>query len=292
MNNIIKIDAKDLPAKLKKIRKPPKRLYALGNIDLLYKDSFGIIGSRRITEYGIKNCEFFTQELALRDIPIVSGLAKGTDTVTHRTSIKCNGFTIAVLGCGLNKIFPKENEKLFKEIVEKGGLVITEYEEDVEADKNNFPERNRIIAGISEGILVIEASSRSGTSITARNATEQGKKVFALPGRLDSIQGIGVNNLIKKGAILTTCVEDILKYYPQFIKETRINVSQKTIPLKLSRDYKIIYLILEKGECFFEEILEKSNLEIRYLLKLLTKMEMEKFICQDFYGRYKLTERS
>ena len=125
----------------------------------------------------------------MRDIPIVSGMAIGTDTVAHKTALENLGETIAVLGTGFNHIFPKENVTLFEQIVKKGGLVITEYEENIGLNKNNFPKRNRIVTALSEGVLIIEAGYRSGTSITAKHAREQGKLVFAIPGKIDSAVG-------------------------------------------------------------------------------------------------------
>lgn len=172
---------KDYPEKLRKIKNSPKKIYAIGNTKLLFKDSFAVIGTRKITEYGIKNCEYFSKELVLRDIPIVSGMALGTDSIAHKTALNYGGETIAVLGSGFKHIYPEENLELFKSIIEKGGLVITEYETDVEPDKRKFPKRNRIISALSEGVLIIEAAYRSGTSITAKWAYSQGKKVFALP---------------------------------------------------------------------------------------------------------------
>ena len=200
-HRIIQLTKKEFPQKLKVINNPPEILYAIGNINLLKEKSFGIIGTRKISEYGEKNCKFFTKELTLRDIPIVSGMALGTDTIAHKTALENNGKTIAVLGSGFDNIFPKENLSLFEDIIKNDGLVITEYENSVKPIKTNFPERNRIITAISEGILVIEAAYRSGTSITVRNAKNQKKKVFALPGRLDSCVGVGVNKMIKKGNV-------------------------------------------------------------------------------------------
>ena len=175
------ISKNNFPEKLKKIARPPQILYYIGNIDLIYKESFGIVGTRKITDYGINNCKYFTRELVCRNIPIVSGMAIGTDSVAHRTTIENGGETIAVLGCGLNYIYPEENIGLFNSIIESGGLIITKYEKNIQPLKKNFPRRNRIISALSEGILIIEAAYRSGTSITARWAYKQGKKVFALP---------------------------------------------------------------------------------------------------------------
>lgn len=256
-----------------------------GNINLLYKKSFAIVGTRKITEYGKKNCALFTRELVLRNIPIVSGMAIGTDTVVHKTVLENFGETIAVLGSGFNYIFPKENITLFEEIVEKGGLIITEYEENVMPNKNNFPKRNRIVTALSEGVLVIEAGYRSGTSITAKHAKEQEKLVFALPGKIDSKVGVGVNELIRKGAILTTKIEDILKYYPNFNK-----ASKKIIIRKLNSNYEKIINILEEGEKSMQELIVLSDIKISEIFGILTNMELENIIFKNYLGKYALVK--
>lgn len=168
-----------------------------------------------------------------------------------------------------------------------GGLIITEYEYDIKPLKENFPKRNRIITAISEGVLVIEAGYRSGTSITARSAKNQGKKVFALPGRLDSPVGIGVNKMIQKGAILTTTVDDILNYYPEF-KNRRKHSGNKRICLDCKGEYREIINVLQNKESTFEEILSSTKFSVKDLLKVLTSMEVEGIIDQNLYGRYSL----
>ena len=273
----------DFPNKLKRIKNAPERIYAIGNIDILYESSFAVVGSRNVSEYGIKNCKFFTKELVLRNIPIVSGMAIGTDTVAHRTALENNGKTIAVLGSGFNNIFPKENIELFYKIISNNGLVITEYEEYVKPEKANFSKRNRIITAISEGTLVIEAAYRSGTSITANNAREQGKKVFALPGKLDSYLGVGVNNLIKKGAILTTKIEDIIYSYPQFMDRKRINSN-----VNIKSEYLQIYNAIQNEGQTLDELLIETELEFKQLIELIYNMELEEIIYEDIDGRYKV----
>lgn len=261
----------------------------IGNTKLLFEDSFGIVGTRKITDYGIKNCENFTKEFVFRNIPVVSGMALGTDTVAHKTSLCYAGKTIAVLGSGFGNIFPIENKDLFEKIIENDGLVITEFEYDIKPLKQNFPKRNRIITALSEGILVIEAGYRSGSSISAKNAIKQGKLVFALPGMLDSTVGVGVNNLIKNGAILTTGIKDILKNYSQF--ENRKRITRRKILskcVKMKKEYREIYEIIENGNETVNDILENSNLETREILKLLTKMEIEGIVEQDISGKYVL----
>lgn len=281
-NKIIEINNKDFPEKLKKIKDMPQKLYAIGNLELLYKDCFAIVGTRRISEYGIKNCQFFSKELVLRDIPIVSGMAIGTDTVAHKTALEYGGTTIAVLGSGFNNIFPESNIDLFEEIISKNGLIITEFEQDIKPVKGNFPKRNRIITALSEGVLVIEAAYRSGTSITAANARKQGKKVFALPGKLDSPVGIGVNRLIKEGAVLTTNVEDILMSYPQFMYRKRKTYEKKVF----KEENNLIYQCIDDGK-YIDEILEECGLEFNSVIEIITKLEIDNYIYLDIDGRYK-----
>ena len=284
---IKKIESKDFPEKLKLIKKPPKELYVIGDENLLWEDCFGIVGTRRISDYGIRNCEKITKEFVFRNIPIVSGMAIGTDSVAHKTTIEYGGKTIAVLGSGFGNIFPLENKKLFNEIIENGGLIVTEFDYNVKPAKENFPKRNRIVTALSEGILVIEAGYRSGSSITAKNAIEQEKFVFALPGKLDSKVGVGVNNLIKKGAILTTEIGDILKRYPQFANKLRIEHKKKEIEnKKIRNDFQEIYNLIENGIADIDNILEKTKLDIRVVLMKLTNMEIEGLIKQDLSGKY------
>lgn len=285
-HRIIQLTKKEFPQKLKVINNPPEILYAIGNINLLKEKSFGIIGTRKISEYGEKNCKFFTKELTLRDIPIVSGMALGTDTIAHKTALENNGKTIAVLGSGFDNIFPKENLSLFEDIIKNDGLVITEYENSVKPIKTNFPERNRIITAISEGILVIEAAYRSGTSITVRNAKNQKKKVFALPGRLDSCVGVGVNKMIKNGAILTTCIEDIISVYPEF----KIRERKNSTNIKIKKEYEEIFYILKKDKENFESILMKTNLNLKTLIKILTDMQIDGIIKQDEFGIFEIAK--
>ena len=286
---IKEIEKIELPDKLKHIPKPPEKIYYIGDKKLLYNDSFAIIGSRKVSDYGVQNCRYFTKELVLRNVITVSGMAIGTDTIVHEETLNNFGKTIAVLGCGLNHIYPEKNEELFYRIINSGGLVISEYMPNEKVQKEFFPARNRIISAVSEGILIIEAAYRSGTSITARHAYSQGKKVFAVPGRLGSTVGVGVNKLIKEGAILTTEIEDILEHYPQFDNKKRIESHHK---VQLKKEYRKVYNILKDKEYSIEKLAMKTNMEIGELLPLITNMEIEDLIYRDTFGRYKLVERS
>lgn len=286
---IIKLEEKDYPEKLKKIKRVPKVLYGVGNIELLNDSCFAIVGTRKISDYGKENCEKISKEFAYRDIPVVSGMAIGTDAVAHKTVLKYGGKTIAVLGSGFNHIYPKENTELFYEILENDGLIITEYEKNVEPYKRNFPARNRIITAISEGVLVIEAAYRSGTSITANNAKDQGKKVFALPGKLDSYLGIGVNRLIKEGAILTTSINDIIEHYPQFMsKKRKTNIKNLS---KVGRKYLKIYKLIEDEGKFLEDLIENSGLRYKEVITLLMEMELKNLIYRQISGKYMIKKQ-
>lgn len=283
--NKIEINSKEYPKSLLNISNPPKILYALGNIELLYKPSIAIVGSRRISDYGIKNCRYFAKGLAIRNIPIVSGMAIGSDSIAHLEAIKLNAPTIAVLGTGFNNVFPKENIPLMHSIIEKNGLILTECEPDVDFNSKNFPKRNRIISGLALGVLVIEAAYRSGTSITVNFAKKQGKKVFAVPGRLDLKNGIGVNNFIKNGAQMVTCVEDIINYFFEF-KNKVLPEDNKTIP-KVKNNYSEILSLLEE-EKNIEELMWITKKSRNELLKILVNLQSKGLIKQEFGQGYKL----
>lgn len=205
---IININEREYPQALKEIYDPPISLYVKGNIEKLNNKNIGIVGCRECTEYGKKSAEYFAYNLSKQNINIVSGLAKGIDSYAHLGSLN-TGNTIAVLGNGLDIIYPKENLELANEIIKRGGTIISEYPCGTKPDKMKFPARNRIISGISSGIIVIEAKEKSGTLITVDFALEQGRDVFVVPGNINSINSVGTNDLIKQGARLVTTYEDI-----------------------------------------------------------------------------------
>ena len=267
---------KNYPRSLKSIKEPPMKLYYEGNYDLINSLCFSIVGSRDLTTYGRKIEQKFVKDLCLRGITIVSGMAVGADTVAHKETLKHGKKTIAVLPCGFHHIYPEQNEELYHQIIENGGLVVSEYEPNIKAQSAYFLKRNRIVAGLSQGLLVVEAKSRSGTSVTAKLAKEQGKKVFALPGRLDSKNGVGVNRLIKEeGAIMTISVGDIIDEIPEFqdlVKE----ISKQNDFVK--KEYRKIYSILNEEPLGLDEICFKTNNSIQATLNLLSMMEMDDLI--------------
>ena len=205
---IININEREYPQALKKIYDPPISLYVRGNIEKLNNKNIGIVGCRECTTYGKKSAEYFAYNLSKQNINIVSGLAKGIDSYAHLGSLN-TGNTIAVLGNGLDMLYPKENLELANEIIKRGGTIISEYPCGTKPDKMKFPARNRIISGISSGIIVIEAKEKSGTLITVDFALEQGRDVFVVPGNINSINSVGTNDLIKQGAMLVTTYEDV-----------------------------------------------------------------------------------
>lgn len=196
------------PEKLKYIYSKPQKLYVLGDEKLLNEKAIAIIGCREATEYGLKNAYKFGYELAKKGICVISGFARGIDTYSHKGAVAAKGKTIAVLGCGLDVVYPPENVELYKQIIVNGGAIITEYPLGSKPDKLHFPARNRIISGLSDGVLVVEAKKRSGTMITVEHALDQGKNVYAIPGNITSNNSYGTNELIKEGAIPVTSIDD------------------------------------------------------------------------------------
>ena len=207
----INMNSKYYPERLRNIDDPPKELYCLGNLELLnYKNNIAMIGSRNCSSYGERVAKDFAYNLAREDVCIVSGLAKGIDSFSHIGALNAKGKTIAVLGSGLYNIYPKENIKLVEAIIKNNGLVISEYPLGTKPLKHHFPERNRIISGLSDSVLVVEARKNSGTNITVDFALEQGKDVFVIPGNIYSKTSDGTNFLITEGAIPVLSYRDIL----------------------------------------------------------------------------------
>ena len=207
----ITIKDKNYPKKLLNISGVPKKLYCLGNISLLEKTIIAIVGSRACSEYGRIVASKFAKELSKQNVCIISGLAVGIDIAAHMEAIKYKGKTIAVLGGGLKDIYPPENREFLLQIIKNGGLAISEYSNEQETKNTNFPKRNRIISGLADGVLLVEAGKRSGSTITARYAKEQKKEVYCIPSNIDSTNGMGTNLLIQNGAKLTISSEDILR---------------------------------------------------------------------------------
>lgn len=211
--HIITIYDEEYPNKLKNIYDSPVTLYVKGNKDILNNNSISIVGCRNCSNYGKEVSMKFAYDLAKENITIISGMAKGIDTNSHIGCLHAKGKTIAVLGSGLDRIYPKENIALYNEIISSGGAIVSEYVIGTTATRMNFPARNRIISGLSDGVIVVEAKEKSGTLITVDFALEQGKDIFVVPGNITSHNSVGTNELIKQGAKCVTSVKDILEEY-------------------------------------------------------------------------------
>ncbi len=264
---------KEYPVRLKKIYDPPAFLFYKGNAKLLTESSIGIVGTRVPSSYGKLITERFTAELVENHFIIISGFARGIDTIAHTTAIRNNGKTIAVLGNGIDQIYPAENKQLFHQMIEQG-LIITEYPMGTNPDSGNFPKRNRIISGISVGVLVPEAGARSGALITALYAVDQDREVFCIPGPITSGKSAGVNKLIKNGAKLVMGVDDI---FSELNQQLNLNFEKK-VPnaeeLNLSGNYKLIYEILNHEPIHVDQLALKANLSPAETLSALLTLEL------------------
>ena len=215
---IISCENPDWPARLSEIYDPPLALYVRGNPAVLARPGLAIVGTRHPTPYGIGMAERLACDLAARGLTILSGMARGVDTAGHRGAIKAKGKTVAVFGTGVDVIYPRENKKIAEGILELGGALVSEFPLGTFAAPQNFPIRNRIISGLSLGVLVVEAGEYSGTRITARCALEQSRELFAVPGNVTSRNSWGPNTLIKQGAKLTATWEDVWEELPAPVK--------------------------------------------------------------------------
>ena len=280
------------PEKLRELKNPPSRLYTCGNIKLLNKKGISIVGSRSNTQYGGKMGIEFTKNLTEYNLIIISGLAIGIDSIAHKTCLKYSGKTIAVLPCGLNNIYPKQNIELAKKIIKDGGLLITEYDDNIEADSKKFLERNRIVAGLGMGTLVVEGGYRSGTSVTAKITQELNKPVFCIPSSIENKKGFITNKLIKSGANLVTNVEDILNYFDNIkFKRKRKNLIKKEETVIIPQELKQIYKCLKNEELDINQISRKCKISIQETSYKLLLLQMEDLVEELPGQRFKIKEK-
>ncbi len=285
----ITINDKEYPNALRTIYDPPEQLFVNGT--LLKQDELAValVGSRRASIYGLQTCEALAYELALRNVTVVSGMARGIDSAAHRGALKAKGRTIAVMGSGHNNIYPPENKELYKEIA-KSGAVITEYEDDVAPLAGNFPQRNRIISGLSLGVVVVEAARNSGALITANLALDEGREVFAVPGKISSETSGGTNDLIKDGAKLVQSIDDILDELPHLDirpisgedkakrDESIARMTKAYIYNSLTDGERKVYKIISDEPLYIDEILKKSKLKSQEASKVLLNLQLKKLI--------------
>lgn len=270
------------PAGLKTIYDPPPVLYVWGALEAADAIALGVVGARRCTHYGLEQADRFGRLLGRAGFTVVSGGARGIDTACHRGALSAGGRTIAVMGCGLAEFYPPENAKLFEQIVSDGtGVLISEIPMLRGVESRNFPKRNRIISGLSLGVLIVEAAHRSGSLITARQAAEQGREVFALPGRVDSPMSHGTNALIRDGAILVQDLDDILEHLghvggPMSGGEE----SAPVLPDNLDANETRIIQELSQGSMSLDEITQRTGLNTGVAAGAMTMLVLKGLVAQ------------
>lgn len=271
------------PQLLRETYDPPIVIYCLGDLTAaLSQPAIAIVGSRRCSTYGRNVAEKLSRELAERGVTVVSGLARGIDSAAHRGALEGHGLTVAVMGTGLDAVYPKENRKLAERIAEKGAL-ITEFPLATPPVSQNFPFRNRVISGLSLGVMVVEGAERSGSLITARLAYEQGRDVFAVPGNITSAKSFGPNYLIKDGAKLVQTWRDVIEELPAEMKATILSAERGEGRIKqvvidevaLSESERKVLKMLSPDEAVhIDQLISKSGLSLGELMGALLQLEM------------------
>ena len=267
------------PPALKEIYDPPLVLYVKGKIPETWPRGVAVVGSRETSHYGLETAKKLGYQLAYAGVPVISGLARGIDTSAHLGALAAKGATWAVLGCGLDQMYPPENDALAARIVESGGCLISELPLGTSPDKRTFPMRNRIVSGLSFGVLVVEAGRQSGALITARQALDQGRQVFAVPGRIDNPQAQGCHQLIKDGAKLVEGVEDILAELEFLIPRESV-ATPRPLPANLTADEEKVYAAIELDETPIDVITQATGLPSGTVSSTLLRLEMKKLVRQ------------
>lgn len=268
--NKLTLSSTDYPELLREIASPPKQLYVLGELSpLLSQPRLAVVGSRKVSVYGRQVTQQLAGEAARRGIVIVSGLALGVDGIAHQAALDNGGRTVAVLPSGLDKIYPASHHQLAKRILEQGGALITEYPSGTEPFKTNFIARNRIVSGLSDGVLITEAAEKSGTLHTANFALEQGRTVMAVPGNINSPLSQGTNNLIRAGATAITDVRDIF-----YALNLPFGMELATDIVGANKEETIVLQLLAAGVTEMAELLIRSELEPAIFNQTLTMLEI------------------
>lgn len=283
----ITLGNKYYPKLLAQISDPPKSLYCRGNLDLLHSECFAVVGTRKLTSYGKEVAQKITAGLVQAGFTIVSGLAMGIDAVSHQTTLDNGGKTIAVLGGGVDdeNIGPQINFSLAMDILKNKGLVISEYPPGFNPNERTFPQRNRIISGLSRGVMVVEADKSSGALITAKCALDQNRDVFAVPGNIFSSKSYGPNDLIKSGAKLVLTVQDIIDEYGHNL--SIFNNSGTTVSTKNPVEAAVIAILEEKGEVTIDEVARESSEEMPKLMAAMSTLEVRGVIKETGNGKYR-----
>ena len=268
------------PPSLREIYDPPMVLYLRGLLEERDHHGIAMVGSRMTTPYGLESARRLAYQIAQAGVTVVSGGARGIDTAAHLGCLRAGGRTIAVIGSGLDIVYPSENIGLFDQIAEQGA-VMTQFPFRRKADRQTFPIRNRIVAGMTLGTMVVEANRTSGALITANMAVDYGRQVFALPGRIDSPRSKGCHALIKNGAKLCESAEDILSEFeylfpPSITPENEVNVTPPSIPL--SDEESILLKLLEATETHLDALIRGSQLSAAKVSVVLMGMEMKRLV--------------
>ena len=273
---IIKRGDSDYPEKLLRIKGAPEKLYVRGKLPDPNKKTVSIVGARNCTEYGCTLAKTIARILSMNDVQVISGLAMGIDTQGHIGAIEVEKPTFAVMGCGVDICFPSHNSNVYEKILDYGGGIIAEVDIGTPPLPYNFPLRNRIISGLSDVVIVVEARDKSGSLITADFALEQGKTIFACPGRVGDSLSRGTNNLIKQGAYILTSADDVLEHLglivDGFMPAVEVDVN------KLGYFEKQIYEILKDETLHIDQIVEKSKLPVSKCLNTLMSLELNGFV--------------
>jgi len=276
--NVVSYGDEDYPENLRNIYDPPAVLYFRGTMARKDKTAIAIVGSRKCSKYGAEMAESIAYDLAASGITVVSGMAKGIDEAAHRGAVKAGGRTAAVLGSGFRHIYPPDSEELVSLILENG-LVMTEFSSETMPLSMHFPRRNRIISGLSLGVLVVEAAEKSGSLITADLALGQGREVYAVPGRVDISTASGTNHLIQEGAKLVTSAKDILAELGMAALRGGNEVPRAKDHVVLSDEQKKVIDILDSDKpCHFDHIAERAGMTLPCLSEILLKMELKKLV--------------
>ncbi len=277
---------KNYPKLLSQIPNPPIVLFVKGNISKLdLSKTIGIVGTRKITDYGREVTKIFSSGLASSGIAIISGLAMGVDAVAAWSAIEANGKTIAVLGSGVDLCFPTVNKPLYDKIIDNNGIIVSEFPLGFSPTKGSFPSRNRIIAGLSKGVLVTEGAQDSGALITADYAFKFNRKVFAIPGPITSSLSVAPLKLIEKGAKLVTSADDILKEFRIQSSELRIKTQKSKVKGETEEEQKILSL-LENEALHFDEIVRRLKLEPPLIGSTLSILEVKGIIVKSLEGGF------
>jgi len=278
--SIITIQDDIYPPHLRESPSPPLVLYVLGQLQERDRHAISIVGSRRTSHYGLHCGKKLAFQLAHAGLTIVSGLARGIDTAAHEAALAAGGRTVAVLGSGLGKLYPAENLSLAEKIAAGQGAIVTEFPVDYPPDKQSFPQRNRIVAGWGHGVLVVEAPLRSGSLITANQAADAGRTVYAIPGPIDRPTAEGSNDLLKNGARLTTGASDILDDLSALIPAgtSSLPEPQKKPTPTLSPDENLIYEALGDEETSIDSLIERTGLTTSLVSSTLLRLEMKRLL--------------